>query len=199
MARPPPARARNAFPEAPALEHFYPSMNTHSFRPCARWLLAGLLTVPACLPGQTTTNPAPAVSIPAVRLSPAAARSTELLRNLSVAARARASTNAAATDTVPAEGEEAKDLATAIPKMNFDRGSSALLGLVRTQQAGGKLSEAEQFRLAVLLGDWDYIGKALKALPAEVANPAYTRLLESLAANSQSAAQFFQQQPGRRT
>jgi hypothetical protein len=89
------------------------------------------------------------------------------------------------------------ELTNAIHAINFDRSSEALFDAVRAQQAGGKLSEAERFRLAVLLGDWSHVSAALKTLPEEDALKAYTRLLESLATNSQSAAQFFQQQQAR--
>ena len=89
------------------------------------------------------------------------------------------------------------ELTNAIHSINFDRSPEALFDAVRAQQAGGKLTEAERFRLAVLLGDWSHVNTALKTLPAEDAMKAYSRLLESLATNSQSAAQFFQQQQAR--
>ncbi len=84
-------------------------------------------------------------------------------------------------------------LTNAIHVMSFDRSSESLFEAVKSQQAGGKLSESEKFRLALLLGDWGHIATALKALPDEDAMTAYTRLLDSLTTNSQSAAQFFQQ------
>lgn len=167
-------------------------------------LVCALTSFSLSVPAQTASNaPAPAASTPATRIVPAApVVRVESASGLPAALQEamKAAALAAGATNVPAGAEsaaaaEAKDLASAIGAMNFDRSSGALLGLVRAQQAGGQLSEADQFRLAVLLGDWASVGKALKALPPEVADPAYTRLLESLAATSQSAAQFFQQQP----
>ena len=88
-----------------------------------------------------------------------------------------------------------KGFAKAIAKMKLDRTPEALFAAVKAQQAGGTLSEAEHFRIAVLLGDWEAVGKALKSLPLDDAKQAYTRLLESLAGSSQSATQYYQQQP----
>ena len=87
----------------------------------------------------------------------------------------------------------APELTNAIATMSFDRTSEALFNAVRSQQSGGKLSESETFRLAVLLGDWAAVGAGLKTLPEADAAKAYTRLLDSLTTNSQSAAQFFEQ------
>jgi hypothetical protein len=141
---------------------------------------------PATPASGSTSAPTAAEALSALRGMTAAER-LEFLKQRS-ASRSGSRTNAAVADP--------PDLASASRTLTFDRGSSALMDLVRSQQAGGKLTETERFRLAVLLGDWTAVGKALKALPAEDAMPAYTRLLESLAANSQSAAQFFQAQPG---
>lgn len=86
-------------------------------------------------------------------------------------------------------------LAEAVKTMDFSRTPQALFDAVKSQQAGSTLSEAERFRIAVLLGDWQSVSNALRTLPAEDAMRAYSRLLESLASNSQSAAQFYQQLP----
>ena len=91
------------------------------------------------------------------------------------------------------------ELTNAIHTMSFHRSNEALFEAVKAQDAGGKLSESEKFRLALLLGDWAYIGEALKALPLDDATRAYARLLDSLATNSQSAAQFYQQSASRST
>jgi thiol-disulfide isomerase/thioredoxin len=93
----------------------------------------------------------------------------------------------------------ASDFASAVRTMNFNRTPQALFDAVRSQQSGGTLSTAERFRIAVLLGDWDSVSNGLKTLPADDAMRAYSRLLESLATNSLSAAQFFQQSPPQRT
>ena len=100
--------------------------------------------------------------------------------------------SAEATTNAPADAEP-KDLASAVAKMKFERTPEALFQAVKSQQSAGSLSEAERFRIAVLLGDWDSVGKTLKTLPEQDAKRAYSRLLESLAGSSQSAAQFYQQ------
>jgi hypothetical protein len=166
----------------------------------------------ASAPAPTATTPAPAAAAtpaattPAVRVNPALRLlPTRTIRSAPARAATANATEADADGEVPAAAKPAKgakaadapDLATAIRTMNFDRAPSALMELVKAQQAGGKLNETERFKLAVLLGDWPSVGKALKALPAADAMPAYTRLLDSLAANSQSAGQFFQQSSAR--
>ncbi|HEY0551643.1 MAG TPA: hypothetical protein VGF13_18710, partial [Verrucomicrobiae bacterium] len=137
----------------------------------AAWIfLATALLVARNSPAQTP------VEVPAVlRASPTTA--------------ARKTNEPAAASTMMAP-----ELSNAIHAVNFDRSPEALFDAVRTQQAGGKLSESERFRLAVLLGDWGHVSTALKTLTDEDSMKAYSRLLESLATNSQSAAQFFQQQ-----
>jgi hypothetical protein len=99
---------------------------------------------------------------------------------------------AVTADPVQATNVPAADLATAIRSMTFERSSSALLELVGSRPAAAKLSAAERFQLAVLLGDWAYVGETLRQLPEKDAMAGYTRLLAALAGNSQSAAQFFQ-------
>ena len=112
----------------------------------------------------------------------------ELSALVRAATAAKSGSNILASTAVPPE------LSNAIHSINFDRSAEALFEAVRAQQSSGKLSESERFRLAVLLGDWGHVRDAFKTLTAEDAVKGYTRLLESLATNSQSAAQFFQQQ-----
>lgn len=104
---------------------------------------------------------------------------------------ARATTRKSGTESLP------PDLTNAIHTMSFSRSTEALFDAVKAQESGGKLSESEKFRLALLLGDWAHIGQALKKLPSEDATRAYARLLDSLTTNSQSAAQFYQQSSSR--
>ncbi len=105
----------------------------------------------------------------------------------------RTSTTRSARRTADAAESLPPELTNAIATMSFDRTSEALFNAVRSQQSGGKLSESEQFRLAVLLGDWATVGAGLRTLPEADAMKAYTRLIDSLTTNSQSAAQFFEQ------
>lgn len=109
------------------------------------------------------------------------------------AATNRTSTSRSARRTTEISEALPPELTNAIATMSFDRTSEALFAAVRSQQSGGKLSESEKFRLAVLLGDWAVVGTGLKTLPEADAMKAYTRLLDSLTTNSQSAAQFFEQ------
>jgi hypothetical protein len=153
--------------------------------------LAALLCVAITAHAQTTTT----TVVPAVR--------TTVLRAVSAAlANAAADTNAVATNATKAKAAPKvarpgdplpPELTNAIHVMSFDRSSESLFDAVKSQQSGGKLSESEKFRLALLLGDWGHIATALKTLPDEDAMTAYTRLLDSLTTNSQSAAQFYQQ------
>ncbi len=91
------------------------------------------------------------------------------------------------------ESGAASGLASAISNMKFERTPEAVFEAVQSQKSGGKLSEAERFRLAVLLGDWEQVGRALKTLPADQGMRAYSRLLEAMASNSLSADQLFKQ------
>src|SRR4030095_4691737 len=84
-------------------------------------------------------------------------------------------------------------LAESIPTMDFERTPEALFQAVQSQKSGGKLSEVEKFRLAVLLGDWAYVGRTLQAMPGPDGMKAYSRLLDALATNSLSSEQLFQQ------
>lgn len=144
-----------------------------------------------CLPipraaAQTTTTP----------VTVQRAVSAAVLR----AANAAATTNrTTAAKKATTDGSMPPELTNAIHEMSFDRSSESLFAAVKSQQSGGKLSESEKFRLALLLGDWKSIGEALKTLPEDDANRAYARLLDSLTTNSQSAAQFYQQSAARST
>lgn len=118
---------------------------------------------------------------------------TTVLRAVAAAATNTTRTTNTARATPKASSVLPPELTNAIHTMSFDRSSEALFAAVKAQQAGGKLSESEKFRLALLLGDWTHIGEALKTLPAEDATLAHARLLDSLTTNSQSASQFFAQ------
>src|SRR5690349_7160234 len=89
----------------------------------------------------TTTAPATvqrAVSAVALRAVVAA------VQNATNASAAKKATNT--SETMPPE------LTNAIHTMSFDRSSESLFEAVKSQQSGGKLSESEKFRLALLLG-----------------------------------------------
>src|SRR3954471_5029107 len=64
-----------------------------------------------------------------------------------VQATARASKKSAAAESLPPE------LTNAIHTMSFSRSPEALFEAVKAQESGGKPSESERFRLALLLGD----------------------------------------------
>lgn len=128
--------------------------------------------------GTTTTT----VVVPATRIS-----ATSSATNAATTVSTSRSSKKAADAVMPPE------LTNAIHTMSFDRSSEALFEAVKAQQSGGKLTESERFRLALLLGDWEHIAAALKTLPESDAARAYSRLLDALTTNSQSAAQFYQQ------
>lgn len=73
------------------------------------------------------------------------------------------------------------DLGGALTSMKFDRSSDALVQATKAQQQGGPMTPVAAFNLAVILGDWSAVGKALAALPPDQAQPGYTRLLDALA------------------
>jgi hypothetical protein len=159
-------------------------------------------TAPVVAVQQTTNAPAggtvvaPTALVPATPTVPAVPAST-LSSSISTedpkeraALRRESETDDATVSAQPVELPQ--DLASAISLLSFDRTPKSLYEVVRVQQSGGKLSETDRFRLAVLLGDWAAVGKALQGLPATDAQQAYTRLLQTLASNSQSAAQFYQ-------
>lgn len=170
-------------------------------RPSSFVLLPALCALPLTAilaPAQTTNARRPLLRLPLATAAAlrAATVPTNLPPEVEAALRvAQAESNALAAGANAAAKSNAPpaDLASAWRTLSFDRSSSALLKIVRPQESGGKLTEAERFRLAVLLGDWAYVGRTLKTLPPEDALAAYTKLLESLAANSQSASQVFQQ------
>ncbi len=86
-------------------------------------------------------------------------------------------------------------LAAALRTMSFDRSPEALLAATRAQRKSGKTTEAESFRMAVLLGDWAGVGTALAALPPEDAAAGYARLLDALAGNSIAVGEVLKPAP----
>ncbi len=173
---------------------------------CTLWL-NGLTALLCAVAANAQTNPPVTISVGGIVQPPARAvkRTPEEIRALLEQRRAAGINSRAAevvSDNPPAEtpgGSEtppvANNLAAAIAKMKFDRTPEALLQAVKSQSAGGKISDAEKFHIAVLLGDWEAVGKTLATLPEADAKRAYAKLLESVAGNSQSAAQFYQQTP----
>jgi len=156
--------------------------------------LAALLFTGNIAPAQTSTNTTAVRRVVTTAVRTATNAATQ---NVAEPSTSTNRTTKKVSDT--AAKEMPPELTNAIHTMSFDRTSEALFAAVRSQQSGGKLSESERFRLAILLGDWASVGAALKTLPEEDAMKAYTRLLDSLTTNSQSAAQFFQQSQSRST
>jgi hypothetical protein len=91
-----------------------------------------------------------------------------------------------------------RSLAAAVSSMKFDRSPESLLRAVQSQQSGKPMSEADHFRIAVILGDWETVASTLKAMSPDDAKSAYARMLAALVDGSQSAAQFYQQTPAAR-
>jgi hypothetical protein len=160
-------------------------------------LPALLLTLgTAAAPAQVAVPLTP--TVPATPVTPAAPAAPVPAENPPPADQAPVAP-AATVPAEPAPAPPAEDFAKALAKMRFDRSPEALLDAVKTQQDGTELSQAEQFRIAVLLGDWEAVGKQLASLPPADAKRAYGVLLTSLAAGSQSAGQFYQQAPPSRS
>jgi len=101
-----------------------------------------------------------------------------------------------ATDTAPpASAPVDESLAAALRTMSFDRSPEELLAATRARRKSGKTTEAESFRMAVLLGDWAGVGTALAALPPEDAAAGYARLLDALAGNSIAVGEVLKPAP----
>ena len=98
---------------------------------------------------------------------------------------------APAADAAPAD----TSLAAAILTMRYDRTPEALLAATRAQRKSGQTTEADGFRMAVMLGDWSGVGKALAALPPEAAVAGYARLLDALAGNSPAVGDVLKTAP----
>ena len=81
------------------------------------------------------------------------------------------------------ESDEAK-LGKALRTMKFDRTPAALLAATRAKRSAGELPAEDAFKMAVMFGDWAYIGKALAGLPEEDAVAGYTRLLDAMGEQS---------------
>ncbi len=77
-------------------------------------------------------------------------------------------------------------LGEALKTMKFDRSGEALLVATKAQRKDTSQTPEEAFNMAVMFGDWGAVGKMLAAIPTEEAVAGYTRLLDSLAAQSVS-------------
>ena len=169
-------------------------MNTKPLIQCGAASLLALLAFAGSVgKAQTTTNTTPVLPTTATRVVTTAVRATTNSATQNVAEPRTSTTRVVSKANEAAAKDMPPELTNAIHTMSFERTSEALFDAVRAQQSRGKLSESERFRLAILLGDWASVGTALKTLPEGDAIKAYTRLLDSLTTNSQSAAQFFQQ------
>ena len=150
-------------------------MNTtlHFTRNRAPLLLATVLLLAAavCAPAQTTIVPPPPAAVPPATVPPAA------------------------TDAPPDSTKPDGGLAAALRTLTYDRSPEALLGATRAQRKSGTPSEADVFRMAVLLGDWAGVGKALAGLPPEAAAAGYTRLLDGLAGNASAVSDVLKTAP----
>ncbi|MEI6604292.1 MAG: hypothetical protein WCP35_03205 [Verrucomicrobiota bacterium] len=165
-------------------------MNTtlHFTRNRAPLLLASLLlATPLAAPAQTNSStPPPATATPPAT-PPAAAPAAAQVTPPAVDAPPPA---AAKPDAKPDTG-----LAAALRTLTYERTPEALLAATRAQRKSGTPSEADNFRMAVLLGDWAGVGKTLAGLPPEDAAAGYTRLLDSLAGNASAVSDVLKAAP----
>ena len=141
------------------------------------WLILATALLAAALPASAQNGPA-GLSVKIVPLVPAAADAPATPADAAPPA---------AVDAAPPAAEAAPpdtSLAATIRTLNYERSPEALLAATRAQRKAGKSTEGEDFRMAVMLGDWSSVSKALAALPPEDAAAGYTRLLDALAGNS---------------
>lgn len=80
----------------------------------------------------------------------------------------------------------AKNLGRALSNMNFERNGEALLNAGKAQRKDTPPTPEEEFNMAVLLGDWGFVGKRLGEIPKADAEVVYSKLLEALAKQSVS-------------
>ena len=99
-------------------------------------------------------------------------------------AKAEASANAGPGPGGAGRPVQPPDLAKELAALKFDRSPQALLEATRAQRKGAALSPAEEFKMAVLFGDWTSVGKTLASLPADGAAEVYSKLLATLAEQS---------------
>lgn len=91
---------------------------------------------------------------------------------------------APAPEVVAEAKPEVPDLGKELLTMKFDRSPEALLAATRAQRNSEPSSPVEDFQMSVMFGDWAAVGKALAALPPEVAAAGYSKLLDALAEQS---------------
>ena len=83
------------------------------------------------------------------------------------------------------------DLVSMLMSFDYKRTPEALFEVMKSQQSGGTLSEAEEFRAAVLVGDWQAVGTKLASLKADDGERVYSKLLQAVASSSASEDSFF--------
>lgn len=90
---------------------------------------------------------------------------------------------APAEPAAPEESEEVK-LAKKLREMKFDRSPEAVLAVTKAQRKDGEPPAEEAFKMAVMFGDWEAVGKTLASLPKEDAAAIYAKLIETLGEQS---------------
>jgi hypothetical protein len=123
-------------------------------------------------------------TLPLALLLVATPASGQLIQLIPAQATAAAEAPPGPPPAAPEAKPDGMDLGKALMEMKFDRSPDALLAATRTQRKSDALSPVEEFKMAVMFGDWAAVGKALAALPPETAADGYSKLLESLAEQS---------------
>jgi len=95
--------------------------------------------------------------------------------------------------TGPPTPVSTNDLAGTLMALDLKRTPEALFKAMNAQQSGGSLSEAENFQVAVLLGDWPAVAATIAKLDAPAAESVYEKLLQAVASSSTAEDSFFRQ------
>ena len=169
-------------------------------------LLATLLLAAVSAPAQTTSAPPPAAVAPTTPTQPPAPPAAVTppvappvappVTTPAAVASPVAPPAAVTPPVAPASAAKPEPgLPAALPTLTVERTPEALLAATRAQRKGGTPSEVDNFRMAVLLGDWAGVGKTLAGLPPEVAVAGYTRLLDGLAGNASAVRDLLKTAP----
>lgn len=92
---------------------------------------------------------------------------------------------------------EAQSLVSKAMSLDYQRNAYAFYRVLDEQrQRGGPGSAADQFGVAVTMGDWERVGKLLGRSPSNSAAQVYSRMLAGLAKNSRAQQSLFKRYEG---
>jgi len=101
-------------------------------------------------------------------------------------------TNSVASTNAPS-ASGTNTLVSTLLAVQIKRTSEELLNAMKSEPSDSKFPEAQQFKVAVLLGDWETVATIIKGLEEPDAEKLYEKLLQSIVASSASAESFYHQ------